>query len=103
MHGLLDSDGKEVREEVEAAPKMADSWVKIISVTGPLGAIAIYMIWSFTTTMAADVRGLNTAMPLHVQATERLNMTNKEILEVLKAMCVNAAKTSNERSNCFSR
>lgn len=100
---LKRNDEVSIEKVIEETGKVTDSWVKLISVVGVPSVIALYLVWQFTSSMEADLKDLNKAMPLHVQATERLNSTNERILGVLQSICVNSAKNNGEREKCFGR
>jgi|SRR5215471_2436036 len=101
MTDLEKKDNVSVAELTEETVKVTDSWVKLISVVGVPSVIALYLVYQFTTAMQSDIKKLNEAMPMHVQATQQLNTTNERILSVLQNICANQAKDNSERNNCF--
>jgi hypothetical protein len=90
-----------IEEIVEESAKVSDSWVKLISVVGVPSVIALWLVYSFTAGMQADLRNIDRGMAQHIVAADNMTRTNGQILRMLQVICANAAKDNNSRERCF--
>ena len=66
-------------------------WMKFVSAVGVPSAIAIYLVWL----LASQVLG---AIQVHADRSE----TNlRELLPVLRQICINTSATDSDRAACF--
>lgn len=78
-----------------------NGWGKLISFIGVPSAIALYLVYTFTTGINADVKVVKESMILHTQMSESQGSTNTALLKALQRVCVNTSKTAADRSQCF--
>jgi hypothetical protein len=84
------------------------SWIKLVTTVGVPSAIALYLVWVFTTTLMTDLNSVDKNMNLHVQATEKLVQEHNELIDIhddvirlLRRICVHTAETNQDRGMCF--
>jgi hypothetical protein len=75
---------------------------------GVASAIAVYLVYTLTTGIGHDVRVSTELLQRHVDATASLQRTieaderwHATMVDVMRQLCVNSAKTYQERAACF--
>jgi len=106
------------KPEVEVSPMetkgddmVAEKWsqiVKAVTTIGVPSVVALYLIYYLTQSLTADLQLIKVTQAASVaQMTTLVSSNNNvqvelsQIKKVLLASCVNAAKTQQERNNCF--
>lgn len=69
------------------------AWLQATLRLGVPAAIAVYLVWTLTQNLSADLQALQGTVSTHVIDT-------RDTLRVLRAICINTAKTEAERANC---
>lgn len=112
---ITDPDG----HEIKAGSKNGNGgpwWVNAILKLGVTTAIALGLVWFLSQEVKQSLDGINTSvsdhataaavqntnLALHEQQTEEVRLRLSQILQVLQASCVNAARDNGARSLCFS-
>jgi len=71
---------------------MIDGWGKLISFVGVPSAIALYLVWTVTSQVQADIRLIKEQVSAHVIMNSSAQQTNVQIYLLLQRICVNTAK-----------
>lgn len=72
---------------------MTDRLVQLANRYGPLGAVALFLVWWMANDVAGSLRKIDSELTEHVSETNSL----------LKAICINVAESEAERANCLYR
>lgn len=83
-------------------------WVKAISMVGVPAAIALFLTWTTVSDSKAAQRqqqseliAIKENLILHANDATLQRQTLQRIERVLQQICVNSARTSDQRNNCF--
>ena len=97
--------------ETKGDDMVAEKWsqiVKAVTTIGVPSVVALYLIYYLTQSFTADLQLIKVTQAASVaQMTTLVSSNNNvqvelsQIKKVLLASCVNAAKTQQERNNCF--
>lgn len=85
-------------------------WVKAIATFGVPSAIAMFLVWNLTTGQNTAMAQISTTLQEHSKTTaamstdvhNELQISNARIETYLRLMCVNSAKTVQDRTTCLS-
>lgn len=79
---------------------MIDGWGKLISFVGVPSAIALYLVWTVTSQVQADIRLIKEQVSAHVITNSSAQQTNVQIYLLLQRICVNTSKMGTA-DGCF--
>jgi len=79
---------------------MLDTWGKLVSFVGVPSAIALYLVWTVTSQVQADLRLVKEQVAAHVILNASAQQTNVQIYLLLQRICVNTSKPA-VAENCF--
>jgi hypothetical protein len=76
-------------------------WVNAIYKVGVPTAIACYLVWFLTSRVQTNLDIIQIAITKHVSDQTTSMEYNRQALNILRTMCVNAAKTDDARTECL--
>ncbi len=87
-------------------------WARFISYIGLPGAVALFLIYVFTTNLTADIKsntaaisGIKIMQEAHNEASSQradsAAMWLREMTSLLRKVCVNSSKTDAQRQDCL--
>lgn len=79
---------------------MMDTWGKLVSFVGVPSAIALYLVYTVTSQVQADLRLVKEQVTAHVILNSSAQQTNVQIYLLLQRICVNTSKPS-MAEGCF--
>lgn len=81
-------------------------WARIITVSGPLGAIAVFLVWTGANTMPKmqqEIVILQQQHALMQQLEQQRDKRAEDLYRLMQQICANTAKDNVERKSCFDR
>ena len=99
-----DFDGMALRRNGNGLTAALPLWARIVLVTGPTAAIALYLVYIMVGTVTADVRWAREKLEQHNTLTSQYiiesSAANATIRTNMYLICRSMAKTSEDRQEC---
>lgn len=77
------------------------TWTRVVAVVGIPGAIALYLVYTLTGVVAADVRSVRESVQQHQQSALDHAKATEGLAKLLGRICVNTAKTPDAVEQCI--
>lgn len=80
-------------------------YISAILRVGVPSAIALFLIWFLTSEVKSDISVIKEAVKIHAEAAihsaEGIREQNERLTYILQRICINGARTTEDRNNCL--